>query len=253
MVLYAPLSLFSLFISTIALLAVGEYSGFAVSAGRPRLQRAAALAAAAAAPVLFHLFGPSVVGPYVAALVLAAFAARMAATAAPLQGAAAEVASTVFGVLYIALPASYLVAIRGLDSGELWILFLFVMGWANDTFAYYVGRSLGRRRLSPRISPRKTVEGAVGGAAGAMAAAWLFAGLAGLPMSPAAAAALSVPLAALAVVGDLSESLLKRSAGVKDSSSIIPGHGGVLDRFDSFLFTTPALYYFLSWRTHYLL
>jgi phosphatidate cytidylyltransferase len=117
----------------------------------------------------------------------------------------------------------------------------------SDSAQYYAGRALGRRPLAPSISPKKTVEGAIGGlvlGTGAMA-------VGGLRLFPAAAPFLLV-LAAMAIVavgmlGDLFESLLKRSAGVKDSSQLIPGHGGVLDRIDSWLFAGPVYYVFIRY------
>ena len=127
------------------------------------------------------------------------------------------------------------------------------LGWllaviaGSDSAQYYAGRALGRRKLAPRVSPAKTVEGALGGlvaapAIGAALAGW---GLPGVPIASAALAALV--LAGFGIAGDLFESLLKRSAGVKDSSALIPGHGGLLDRIDSYLFALPMFYLFLRY------
>lgn len=164
-----------------------------------------------------------------------------------MKDAAMDIAFKAFGIIYVALPLSYLPLVREVKGGEWWILFLLVVIWANDTCAYFVGRSAGRHRLASVISPKKSVEGAAGGIIGGMAAAFLLNRFFSLGMSPAAVAAISIVFGIAGIVGDLSESLLKRGAGVKDSGTLIPGHGGVLDRIDSLLFPVPLLYYFLIW------
>lgn len=135
------------------------------------------------------------------------------------------------------LPAA-VVALRE-NAGWQWVVLLFVVTWANDTLAYFAGRFLGKRPLAPRISPKKTWEGFWGGAAGSVVGAlvvkWLF-----LPRLPIPAAVLVGGGAALlGPLGDLSESMLKRAAGVKDSGRVVPGHGGLLDRIDAVLFVAP--------------
>lgn len=150
------------------------------------------------------------------------------------------------GMLYIGLTLSYLVLIRLLPNGESFVFFLLLVTWAADTGAYYVGTLYGRRRLAPRISPKKTVEGLAGGVAGAMivacAARWTF-----VPdFSVTDTLVLAVLLTLAGLWGDLVESAIKRSAGVKDSGGLLPGHGGMLDRLDSLLFTAPAFYYYVT-------
>jgi len=156
-----------------------------------------------------------------------------------------DTAVLAFGVFYVAWLLGHLILIRRMADGSFLIFFLFLVTWANDTAAYYVGTFLGRHRMAPRISPKKTWEGAVGGLVGSVAAAlacraWF---LDSLGMADATALGLLAGVAA--PLGDLCESVLKRSAGVKDSGGIIPGHGGVLDRVDSLIFTAPVLYYYL--------
>ncbi len=135
------------------------------------------------------------------------------------------------------LPAS-VVALRE-RAGWQWVVLLFIVTWANDTFAYFTGRFLGKRPLAPRISPKKTWEGFWGGAAGSVACSlvmkWLF--LPDLGVAPAALVGAGAAL--LGPLGDLSESMLKRAAGVKDSGKVLPGHGGLLDRIDAVLFVAP--------------
>jgi phosphatidate cytidylyltransferase len=166
---------------------------------------------------------------------------------APFDKIIASSGATVLGVLYIALLGGHLVAVRmgfeqKLSAHLLSFFFLVIMG--ADTGAYYVGRAIGKHKLAPKISPGKTWEGVAGGMVAALALAtvshfWFFREL---PLKWA------LPLAAvmmmLGVLGDLSESALKRSAGAKDAAKILPGHGGVLDRMDSLLFNAPLIYYF---------
>lgn len=154
-------------------------------------------------------------------------------------------ASTLAGAMYIGLPLGALAAIRT-RHGAAALLVLFLSTVVSDTAQYYAGRSFGHRQLSPAISPKKTVEGAVGGViATAAVLPWL--GGWGLPGAGGFALALvGAALAVIGIVGDLFESQLKRSAGMKDSSALLPGHGGVLDRVDSLLFTGAVFYVLLE-------
>jgi phosphatidate cytidylyltransferase len=154
---------------------------------------------------------------------------------------------TILGVLYVVLLGSHIVAVRNgfshpLSSDLLSFFFLILMG--ADIGAYYVGRAIGKHKLAPTISPGKTWEGVFGGVVAALGLAtlahfWFFREL---PLKWA------LPLAAvmviLGILGDLTESALKRGAGTKDAAKILPGHGGILDRLDSLLFNAPLLYYF---------
>jgi phosphatidate cytidylyltransferase len=139
-------------------------------------------------------------------------------------------------------------ALRAGDHGKQWIVFLYLVIWASDTGAYYIGSSLGKHKLYPKISPKKSVEGLIGGmlaAAGValLCRAWFLPAVGVLE-----AAVLGLVLAVAGTLGDLVESLFKRSVGVKDSGNLIPGHGGILDRMDSMLFAAPVLYYYLGMR-----
>lgn len=165
-----------------------------------------------------------------------------------------HISTTVLGVFYVAFLASHLVALRelplavGLDywMGRSFVFLAFVMTWACDTGAYIVGMSWGKRSLLPRVSANKTVEGSIGGvvsaAIGAVVAKYTFAEY--LELSQAVVLGLAVGI--IGQFGDLVESMIKRDADVKDTSGIIPGHGGVLDRFDGLFFTAPLLYYYLK-------
>ena len=157
-----------------------------------------------------------------------------------------QAAATVLPLFYLALPIGALIAVREMRGPQgLFLLMLTVM--VSDTAQYYTGRMFGRRLLAPAISPKKTVEGAVGGfvfgtALLAVVGQWW---LPGVPLS--LRILLGAAIVALGIAGDLFESMLKRSAGVKDSSALIPGHGGVLDRIDALLFAAPVYYIVLKY------
>jgi phosphatidate cytidylyltransferase len=156
----------------------------------------------------------------------------------------------VMGVLYIGLTLSYLLQIRSLPEGTLLIFFLFLVTWAGDTGAYIVGKSIGRHALAPVISPKKTYEGLAGGLVLACVTALVARGWFLPAFSFMDCIALAAMLTVVGLIGDLAESAIKRSAGFKDSGALIPGHGGMLDRLDSLLFTGPALYYYVTITHH---
>ena len=180
---------------------------------------------------------------------------------------AAMLSAFAFG--YIALPLGFLVQIRQQWSGAFLLLYLLLLVWAGDIFAYFVGRSLGRHLMSPRISPKKTWEGAIASLLASLVVGMLLYNYA-LPISSALLNAhlierrdgffalqkpplwptllLSAAINVAAQLGDLAESLIKRGAGVKDSGTLLPGHGGMLDRIDALLFAAPVLWYYAAWR-----
>jgi phosphatidate cytidylyltransferase len=206
-------------------------------------------AAAAALFIVFYFNELSLIILILILLTMAALAAAML-KGAPFDKMIASVGATILGVLYVVLLGGHLVALRAIAdpyiephaSDLLSFFFLVIMG--SDTGAYYTGRTFGRHKLAPTISPGKTWEGAVGG----MLASLLMAALAHYwffqELSLKAALPLAVVMNVLGVVGDLTESALKRGAGAKDAAQILPGHGGLLDRLDSLLFNAPVIYYF---------
>lgn len=224
-----------------AALAFVEYAGFARALGAsvPRPVAGAAVLAACAA------VGSSGAWPDVV-LMTAVIAVGAMAVASGQPGAAIlrDTTASLFPALYIGLPLGALAAVHGL-AGREGVLLLMATIVVSDTAQYYTGRAVGRRPLAPAISPKKTVEGAIGGVVFGMLA-FVVGGLRILPATPLIMLALAgAAIVALGIVGDLFESLLKRSAGVKDSSALIPGHGGVLDRIDSWLFAAPVYYVFV--------
>jgi phosphatidate cytidylyltransferase len=151
---------------------------------------------------------------------------------------------TAFGIAYVNWLLGYAFWLRDLESGKEWVLLLVWVTWLGETAAYLVGSAVGRHALAPLVSPKKTVEGAaaqlvVSVVAALIARAWFF------PALPLTGALLvGLVLGVVGQVGDLVESALKRSVGVKDTGRLIPGHGGMLDRIDSLLFNTPVLFYY---------
>ena len=162
-----------------------------------------------------------------------------------------EAALSFWGVVYIGGLLSIMVVIRQLPKGFFLTLFLFVAIWSADIFAYFSGRMFGKRPLAPKISPKKTVEGALGGLLGsALAGVLLFRFFPLDYLNIASGGLLGLLIGFAGTLGDLSQSALKRSVNVKDSGDLLPGHGGILDRFDSLLFAAPFFYFFIYYLIH---
>lgn len=156
----------------------------------------------------------------------------------------APAGQALLGILYIPLLMSHFILIRRTQSGVLWIFFILVLAFAGDVAAYYVGRRLGKRKLLPEVSPGKTVEGTIALIAGSVVGSLLFRQWFFTELTVTHAALLGLVGSVVGQLGDLSESALKRTAGVKDSGVILPGHGGILDRLDCLMFITPFVYYY---------
>jgi phosphatidate cytidylyltransferase len=234
--LWAPEWAFGLVLAASGLIAFYEFERIA---GLGWLPMALGMAAGLAV-----LFAPE---PFFVAL-LAAFAAMTLSLASrDLPHALSGSAALVLGVLYIFGAWRCAVGLRALDPyplslGRHWLMIALLVSWAGDTAALYVGRAFGRRKLAPSISPGKTWEGAAASVIGGMLAAGLYAHfvIPSFPLAQVLAIAAAANIAGQ--IGDLCESAFKRGAGVKDSGSTLPGHGGWLDRIDSLLFAIPTVY-----------
>ncbi|MDO5145784.1 MAG: phosphatidate cytidylyltransferase [Eubacteriales bacterium] len=162
-----------------------------------------------------------------------------------------HVAITFFSLFYVTVMLSCIYRIRMLEDGGCLIVLVFLSAWGNDTLAYCAGRLFGKHKMSPVLSPKKTVEGAVGGVAGAGLLGAIYGCLAVnfIAAQYNLMLVFAVVCAAgglISIVGDLGASAIKRNYGIKDYSNLIPGHGGILDRFDSIIFTAPIIYYLLA-------
>jgi phosphatidate cytidylyltransferase len=231
-------------------LAAWEYLALADASGAktPRLAVECSIA------VLFSwtFFRPEYTTPLLGLLTFALF--TLCAFRSPLTRVLTDTAYSVFGLLYIGLSLTTIPLISAQENGPSLLVFLFLAVWSGDIAALYVGRAFGKRKLAPSISPNKTWEGSIASVIGSMLVTLLLVFLAevlarrGLdwlsyPGSVIRWIGLSVLLNVAAQVGDLIESAIKRGAGVKDSGSLLPGHGGILDRIDALLLAAPILWY----------
>jgi phosphatidate cytidylyltransferase len=196
-----------------------------------------------ALPLMFYAGGIGNHGA-VTGLVLLAFLVGLF-TRQDVVASVHSIAFTLLGVFYVGWLLSYVFLLRLLIDGPNYVLYIFGVVWLGDAAALVFGTLFGRHKLAPTLSPGKTIEGAVGGFFGSLCGAtlggrWLLG-----PFTLTQCLAVGCLLAVLGQLGDLSESLLKRSAGVKDSGVLIPGHGGILDKVDGILFGAPALYYYV--------
>jgi phosphatidate cytidylyltransferase len=242
-------------VGLVAELALWEYLALADASGAKTPRIAVMIAVAVLFVVVFRR--PDFLGPLLGALALGLFI--LCAFRSPLKRVLPDAAYSIFGLLYVGVPLTTLPPLSEQENGPSLLLFLFLVVWAGDIAALYVGRAWGRRKLAPSISPGKTWEGSVASVVGSVAiglalvllAAALSRRNGGLsillsfPGSIMGWVALAVLLNVAAQVGDLVESALKRGAGVKDSGALLPGHGGMLDRIDALLVAAPVLWYAL--------
>ncbi len=164
----------------------------------------------------------------------------------PLSEVLLSISVSAAGLLFIVLPFSAVVRLHGVDViGPMLLLFTMVLVWTGDTAAYFVGRGIGRWKLAPQLSPNKTWEGGAANLLGALLVAAVFGYWAKIP--PAHMLGMAVAGSVAGQIGDLFESAWKRSAGVKDSGTIVPGHGGLLDRIDALILAAPAVWYYFEW------
>ena len=246
---FAPPVVFFAVAQLLLVLALVEYAALAKRGGLPVPGAVSGAAAMLTAAAFARLAVGGSAGAPIDVVLMSALVALGTVTLARWTGggdALGVAAASLFPVLYLGLPVGAMIAIRETRGREALFLLMLTV-FVSDIAQYYSGRALGRRPLAPGISPKKTVEGAIGGFVfgglllATVGAWWLPA----LPLT--LRAALGVAVVAVGIAGDLFESMLKRSAGVKDSSALIPGHGGILDRIDALLFAAPVYYIVLKY------
>lgn len=234
--------LFSAVVIAFILAGVWEYNAMVFGKGF-MIEKAESLAFAFIFPLLFLFGSPQHLVALLASAVMLVFIIFIASVKKS-SFDVLSVMKVVFGILYIPFLMSHFIAVRMLDRGIIWIIFVLVLAFAGDIIALYVGRYFGKHKLVPFISPGKTVEGLIGLVAGSMIACLIF----GYYLLP------EVPLGHIAIIafagsiigqlGDICESAIKRHFGLKDASSLLPGHGGILDRLDCLIFIAPFVYYY---------
>ncbi|MDY0190449.1 MAG: phosphatidate cytidylyltransferase [Desulfuromonas sp.] len=237
-----PIGWFATVVTVVAAVALWELYAMVMPAQRVYAKYGAIVVGALLVPLIafdLPLFLP------VVAISLLIFASYYLFYYGDLNSVVAELGCVVLGWLYLPLLLSNMVLLHAMPHGQRWVLLVLIMTMLCDSSAYFIGTAWGKHRLYPAISPKKSVEGAIGGLGGALLAA-LAAHLWLVPNTSWVDCIIIGTLAGVCgQIGDLFESMLKRSANIKDSGTIFPGHGGMLDRIDSLLFSFPAIYAYL--------
>lgn len=243
--LWAAPPFFAAVLAAVAMLALHEFYAMAF-AGRRRLESVLAILFGGLLTGLFYWQEPLLLQLGLALAVLGC-GSLLLARYQELEKVAGDLALTLFGLFYLPLLLGHLTLLRQLPHGREWVFLVLIVIMIGDSAAYFTGITLGKHRLYPAISPKKSVEGALGGLAGSVLGA-LASRLIFFPaLGVGDALLLGAGLGLVGQVGDLFESMLKRAFGVKDSGTLIPGHGGLLDRLDSLLFAFPPAYYYALW------
>ncbi|MEE9609733.1 MAG: phosphatidate cytidylyltransferase [Desulfatiglandales bacterium] len=243
---FAPRWLFYLLILTASLAGLTEYYGITAS-DLPKFIRRTSYCITVLIFVVFYMRQFLLVPVIIVLWAFIPMTFFMLRHDSPNQQWTADTGKSVLGPIYIVLPLAMLVLIDLQPNGKLWIFFLLVVIFAGDTGAFYFGRLFGKHKLYERISPGKTWEGAIGGLICGVISAFWFLHILRLHKIDLGMLVLVLALSMMGQIGDLAESMLKRNHAVKDSGKILPGHGGMLDRIDSLLFSIPVLYLFLIW------
>ncbi len=243
-VLYAPVFFFKLLIITVVAFSLKEFMALALPrhpSSSPRL--GIFLGVFLSAVLLFARQGSELWMGSLALISIITFVYYLFADQ-DLHIVLSQIAITVFGCVYVSGLFSYVGLIRTLSHGTFWIFLVAGTTFMADSCAYFTGHVLGRHKLAPKISPGKTIEGLLGGILGSIFAAFVCRALFWQEFSVSSCIILGILVGLVGPLGDLSESLIKRSVGIKDSGQLIPGHGGLLDRLDALLFTAPLVYYY---------
>ncbi len=248
-VFYAPLALFKSFVIIIVALCLNEYMPIALPkhpSSSPKL--GIILGTLLSAVILFAKGGSDLWIASLTLLVVTTFIFYLFSKH-ELNLVFSQIAITVLGCIYVASLFSYVGLMRALEHGVFWVFLVAGATFMSDTGAYFVGHAIGKHKLAPLVSPGKTIEGFVGGIVGSVLAAFVCKFFFWQAFPTKECILIGILIGVVGPLGDLSESLIKRSVNVKDSGQLIPGHGGLLDRVDALLFTAPLVYYYALFRT----
>lgn len=240
LVLFGGISLFWLAVSVMGAIALHEYGKIALG-GLTRSARFEALFCGLL-PFLAAFSGKVEIVAAVIPLAFFVLVGLIISRYQDLDDPFMFLSRSALGIIYIGFCGAHLILLRHEPYGMNWLLWLTGITVGSDSFAYYIGRLLGKRKLCPAVSPGKTVAGFVGGLVGSVLVAVLLSEVLFVDHNPVVMGLAAALLSCVGVLGDLCESVIKRAMAVKDSGSILPGHGGILDRIDSLLFTTPVLF-----------
>lgn len=240
LILSATQDIFNLVITIVSALALHEFYAMVLPADR-RFERILATIAGATLTAVLCWQSPLMVLSYLCGCFIF-FSIVYLFRFRDLTTVFAQLGVTFIGFLYLPLLLSYMAKLRALESGVEWVFLVLALVMIGDSAAYFVGSSIGKTKLYPAISPNKTIEGSIGGLVGSALIALFFTGLFLPELGYGSAIVVALIVGTFSQVGDLFESMLKRSYGVKDSGTMIPGHGGILDRLDSLLFAFPSAF-----------
>jgi len=238
-----PSILFTLMVLITILLGLLEFNNLALPQSR-QIQRLTGIGLGLILSILFVHGEARSFSPFLVLMLLLLCVLYMA-TAEHLSSVISNLGITLFGIFYVGFLLSHIILIRNQTDGRAWVLFLIITVWAGDIIALFSGTLFGKHKLYPKISPNKTYEGLLGAIVGSVVIGLLYASLFLPYLNKGVCILVTIGMGILGQLGDFTESMIKRSAQVKDSGSLFPGHGGVLDRIDSFLFSTPFLFYLL--------
>lgn len=243
LIVLGPSILFTLLVLAVILIGMTEFYHLALP-GSSRGQRILAIALGLILSILFSYGKADAFYPFLV-IILLVLCLLFMLVSGNFASAMSNLGITFFGIFYIPFLLSHIILVRNQTDGMIWVLFLIISVWAGDIIALFSGTLFGKHKLYPKISPNKTYEGLLGAIAGSVIIGLLYVSLFLPEVNKGPCILVTIGIGILGQLGDFTESMLKRGAQVKDSGSLIPGHGGVLDRIDSFLFSTPFFYYLL--------
>lgn len=243
LIYFSSVQVFSLFIFVVIQIAAGEYNCLVFPQEGLTWEKGEVFFFSGVIAITTYLSNNSMIAPVLTFCVLLSLIGFLL----PIKGQAIDmtkVGKVILGFMYMPLLMSSFILLRHLPKGVNWVFFTLVLAFCGDVFGYYVGKTFGKKKLFAALSPGKTVEGTIGLMCGSLLGSLIFQQLIFTELAPLHALIMGVFGGIFGQLGDLFESALKRSAGVKDAGSLFPGHGGILDRLDSLSFIAPFVFYY---------